>query len=166
MVLSVGWDRFAQEVKDRLEGANVYATAVVGGCRLTAALPEVDFLLRCEAPLPPADALAQLAAEGIQGAPGEWAHEAPEAPPPAEDPPPWIAAVSYRTREAKPGCWVDAYPEEPKPALVLETMYEEFLQTGELKDVSFEDFMRLAVPNVAILSPAESRRFAMEKGGC
>lgn len=166
MVLSVGWDRFAVEVRERLEGAVVYAAPVVGGCRLTAAQPEFGLLLRCDAPLPPADALAKLAEEGVAGAAGEWAQELPDEPPPPGEPAAWIAAVSYRTREAKPGCWVDAYPEEPKPAQVLDAMFEEFMQTGELKDVSFEDFMRFASPNVVILSPAESRRHAAEKGGC
>jgi hypothetical protein len=166
MVLTVGWDRFAQEVRDRLAGSRVYAAASPGGCLLTAGSPEAGLLVRCEAPLAPADALDELAAQGLTGASGVWSLAADPSGQAPEAPPVWIAAVAYRTREAKPGCWMDAYQTEPTPAQVLQALYDEFSRTGQIRDVTFEDFLRLASPNVAVLAPAEVRRYAAEKPVC
>jgi hypothetical protein len=42
-------------------------------------------------------------------------------------------------------------------------MYREFDQNGEIADVSFEDFMRLAHLNVVILKPEELRYHVNQK---
>ena len=67
----------------------------------------------------------------------------------------YVAVVAYRTKDQKPGIWIDAFATEPTPADVLKRIYDEFRETGELPDVPFEEFMRLAFPNVAIVSPEE-----------
>jgi formate dehydrogenase maturation protein FdhE len=75
----------------------------------------------------------------------------------------YVAAVAYRSSEHKPGVWIDAYPHEPNVQEVLQNLYEEFDENGEIADVSFDDFLRLAVPNVEILGPDQTRYFVRRK---
>lgn len=64
----------------------------------------------------------------------------------------YVAAISYLSSEAKPGLWVHTYQEEPTPAEVLKKIYDEFKEAGEIAQTHFEEFLRLACPNVLILS--------------
>jgi|GEM_PF-754888 len=75
----------------------------------------------------------------------------------------YTVAISYQSDELKPGVWVDAFPYLPTPMQALRAIYDEFRSTGEIGDVSFEEFMRLAHPNVAIVSPSEIATFAAQK---
>ncbi len=49
---------------------------------------------------------------------------------------------------------------------VLKAMYEEFRATGELGDVAMEEFIRLANPNVVIISPNELLSYLLQKEDC
>jgi hypothetical protein len=42
-------------------------------------------------------------------------------------------------------------------------MYEELRETGELSEVSFEEFVRLANANVVVVTPAQLRGYVMAK---
>lgn len=75
----------------------------------------------------------------------------------------YIAAVSYKSDKHPPGVWVDAYLSEPTPAQVLKSIYDEFRETGELLEVSMEDFVKLATPNVVIVSPSNIRTYLESK---
>lgn len=64
----------------------------------------------------------------------------------------YVAAISYFSCESKPGLWIHTYQEEPTPAEVLKKIYDEFKEAGEIANTHFEEFLRLACPNVLILS--------------
>ncbi len=72
---------------------------------------------------------------------------------------PFIAAVGFVSSEEIPGVWVDAYKELPAQVTVLRRLYEDFRSTGELEEVAFEEFVRLAKPNVIIVTPADLADF-------
>lgn len=74
-----------------------------------------------------------------------------------------VGAVAYNSRDTKPGLWVDAFTEPQNQTQVLRAMYDELTENGELGDVSFEEFIRLANPNVVILSPSDMARFALQR---
>ena len=78
----------------------------------------------------------------------------------------FIAAVSYYSKEASPGLWMDAYPTPPTPQIVLRSIYDEFRANDEIGDVTYEEFLRLAHPNVVILSPGEIATFLAQKEEC
>jgi hypothetical protein len=76
-----------------------------------------------------------------------------------------VAVVAYDTGHSGPGVWVDAYNEEPTHVAVLEAIYEEFRHTGEMPDVTIEQFINTAKPNVIVLSQSRLRGFAAAKLG-
>ncbi|MBV6458489.1 MAG: hypothetical protein HONBIEJF_01617 [Fimbriimonadaceae bacterium] len=78
----------------------------------------------------------------------------------------YIGAVAYRTRDESPGLWLDAFPSEPTPAIVLQAIYSEFETHGEMGEVSFEEFLRLAKPTVVIVSPEQVAAFLRQRAGC
>jgi hypothetical protein len=49
---------------------------------------------------------------------------------------------------------------------VLKSLFDEFRDTGELDEISFEEFVRQANPNVVIVSPSELQSFLTQKDGC
>jgi hypothetical protein len=80
---------------------------------------------------------------------------------PMEDDSPdlFVAAVSYSSGQPMPGLWVDAFANEPTHVEVLEAIYKEFKQTGEMPDISIEEFINSAKPNVLVLSQARLSSF-------
>ena len=44
-------------------------------------------------------------------------------------------------------------------AEVVKRLYEEFRETGELAEVAFEEFMKLAVPTIVVVGPEEIQRY-------
>ncbi|HRF58658.1 MAG TPA: hypothetical protein PLH94_01950 [Fimbriimonadaceae bacterium] len=158
MVLRVDVERFADEVRTRLAVTDVYVSPHGTGSLATAAHPDRDLVVCCLSHRSAQELKKQLESDGLKASSGAWSLEG-EDPIALQQTEGWIAAVAYRTAEAKPGLWVDAYPDEPSPAEVLMNLYEEFRETGELGDYSFEDFMRQANVNVVIVGPEEAARF-------
>lgn len=113
------------------------------------------------------DARKLLEKKGMSIHRGRWSLEVEPELEPLELKSAYIGAVAYETNEGRPGIWVDVYAEMPTQVLVLRALYEEFRSTGELVDVSFEEFVRLGKPNVAIVSPAEITKYLESKEpGC
>jgi len=98
--------------------------------------------------------------EGEWGEAGEWPSDR------MVEEPIYIAAIAYRSRERTPGLWVDAYPALPTNATALRTFYDELSTNGEILEISFEEFVRAANPNVVILGPNELQNFVKDKAGC
>jgi hypothetical protein len=71
----------------------------------------------------------------------------------------YVAGVAYRTETGPPGIWVDAYAEQPTQVQVLKAMYDEMTKTGQMAEVSFEEFVRLSDANVVVASPNDLRSF-------
>lgn len=72
----------------------------------------------------------------------------------------YVAAVAYQSSERKPGLWMDAFAEAPSTGDVLSALYEEFRENGDIGDLSLEAFLKIARPNVVIMSPDQLRIFA------
>jgi hypothetical protein len=75
----------------------------------------------------------------------------------------YVAAVSYQTSEPTPGIWVDAYPHEPNHVQVLQAIYEEFRHTGEMPEVTIEEFIRNANPSVVVVAESALRQYVEAK---
>jgi hypothetical protein len=75
----------------------------------------------------------------------------------------FVAGVAYRTESGPPGIWIDAYASQPTQVQVLKAMYDEMINTGEMTEVSFEEFVRVSEANVVLVPPSELRNFVSQK---
>lgn len=158
VTLQVPFDSFPAVLERVLGVRHVFLTAHSSGALVTAAEAGRTALVASVAPVPVAEARKALEEAGLEVFEGAWsgvdgtnlACEAAEA---------FVASIAYQSTEGRPGVWVDAFPSLPTQVQVLRAMYDEFRETGELSDVSFEEFVRLANPNVVILSPSDLRSF-------
>jgi len=162
MVLKVDLDQFVEEVQSRFGTKDCYVSPLGRGSVATAADPSNALIVACASRSEPEALCKELEAKSLAPKLGNWSL-AVEVTVEDMDRPAYIAAVSYHSKEDKPGLWVDAYPNEPSAADVLMSLYNEFRETGELVDITFEEFMRLAHPNVVILNPDQVARFAQQK---
>lgn len=159
MTLQVPFDEFAPSVRRLLDRQDAYVSHYRGGSLVTSACPTRGVVVAAIVRLPMDGALNALRKEGLEVFEGAWTTgaELTVDTGPAFDA--YVGAVAYVSQDDKPGVWVDAYPTAPTEVQVLRAMYEEFRSTGELDDVSFEEFVRLANPNVVIVSPLEVADF-------
>lgn len=159
LVLRVSLDRFAEEVRRRLEVDNVYLCSLGSGSLATAAEPEMLLTVAAVSSEPVGLVRTKLEATGLKvregcwGDPSSFQIEEPHSEA-------WVAAVAYKTGREKPGLWVDAYPSEPTRAQVMRAMYDEFIEQGEVPEMTFEAFMASAMPSVVLIGPEEIRRYA------
>lgn len=162
VTLQVPFDAFPQVLERVLGVRHVFLTTHSSGSLVTAAEAGRTALVASVAPMPLAEARKALEGAGLEVFDGAWsgvdgtnlACETAEA---------FVASVAYQSTEGRPGVWVDAYASLPTQVQVLRTMFDEFRETGELSDVSFEEFVRLANPTVVILSPSDLRSFLGQK---
>jgi len=163
VTLQVPFEQFAKTA-ERLTGAKVaFLSRHPGGTLATAAKPEARTIVASLTTLELRPAREALTKAGLEVLEGVWSFDGQvemEANPLHSV---HIAAVAYQSAEAKPGLWVDAYATLPTEVFVLRAMYEEFTSTGQMDEVAFEEFMRLANPNVVILTPAELSGFLKQK---
>ncbi|MCB8933547.1 MAG: hypothetical protein M9921_14805 [Fimbriimonadaceae bacterium] len=75
----------------------------------------------------------------------------------------YVVGVAYASGEGRPGLWMDATREAITPAQAVRAMYDEMRDNGEVAEVSFEDFVRAANPNVVVLSPYDVKHFLATK---
>ncbi len=52
----------------------------------------------------------------------------------------WITVITYPTQSETPGIWIDINYHKPETMESLKKMYDEFIQSGDLKGVSFDQF--------------------------
>ncbi len=163
MTLQVPFEEFAKTAERMLGHKVAFVRAHGKGSLITAAAPDKNISIASCSDSLPEDVKGELSKAGFELMTGEWAISIPE--PVAEDPldTAYVASVSYISGEHKPGVWVDAYPTQPTHVQVLRALFEEFNDTGELADVSFEEFVRLANPNVVVVAANELRSYLREK---
>jgi hypothetical protein len=105
------------------------------------------------------DAKAKLHSEGMHVYDGLWSI--------ADDfemvDMPFLGAVSYRANKEKTGVWVEAYPEHPTETRVLQDLYQEFTDSGEIGEISFDQFEASAQASVVVLSPDQLETFLTSK---
>ncbi|HWD41333.1 MAG TPA: hypothetical protein VG944_20990 [Fimbriimonas sp.] len=163
MTLQVPFDSFAKTAKKVAKATEAYLSVHVGGTLITSADPATNAHVFTVSRLSRQEIEKRLKAEGIEALEGAWAEEGQISldPDPIENA--FVAAVSYQSAEHIPGVWVDAYREQPSHVQVLRAWYDEFRETGEVGDVSFEEFVRLSNPNVVVVSSADLRRYIAAK---
>ncbi len=162
MTLSVEFDHFVEAVQRYAPGALIYACKCEGKTKLTAANPVAQCVINTSISQSVEEAMKTLTERGLEVRAGRWvAGQTTDSDRGLEFP--YVAAVSYKSGEEMPGVWVDAFSDPPSPATVLKALYEEFRQTGELGELAFEEFLRLANPNVVIASPADLEGYLSEK---
>jgi hypothetical protein len=162
VTLQVPFESFATVVGRVLGAREAFVARHPSGALVTAADPARGAMVASVTSLAPELARERLVDAGFEAFDGSWsgvdatdlACEAAEA---------FLAAVAYQSGEGRPGVWVDAYPALPTQVQVLRVMYDEFRETGELSEVTFEEFVRLANPTVVILSPSDLRSFLGQK---
>jgi hypothetical protein len=164
MVLTVPFESYGSSCA-HLDIPRVAWIARVGGrVRITSADPARSLLVRCDTGMGLEACRSHLAGIGFECRDGLWSSEAESEAQPTSDF--WVAAVSYRSKESRPGLWVDALPHRPVPGEVLSAMYEEFRASGELEGVEFEAFIKEIEPNLLILDPDEQVQFALRHTSC
>jgi hypothetical protein len=165
MTLHVPFDRFAETVNRVLEVKEAYVRSLGGSVVITACGRTGATLVRSIANVPLEEAMAALREAGIEAFEGSWAPDEVSLEPDGVCTA-HVAAVAYQSGEDKPGLWVDAFPTAPTPVQVFRALYDEFRETGELDEISFEEFVRQANPNVVVVSPAEIQGFLTQKDPC
>jgi hypothetical protein len=161
MVLRVSFEDFPDAVRQYTGGKDAFLAELPSGAAATAGNPGTGVIVSAHSELPYAEAKAGLTRLGLKIHEGTWALE-------ADDPvyghdQIYFAAVAYRSRDIMPGLWMDAFPYEPSRADVLRAMYDEFIHTGEMKEVTFDEFVRSSFANVVILSPDHVKGFVTKK---
>ena len=160
MTLEVPLEGFAEAVRKLVGPLPIFVSAENGGSRLSAADPDKGIRVVAYSPQSPGAVVVAFEKAGLKVVEGRWIPD--DAPAAAGEI--HVAAVAYRTEGKMPGLWVDAFPEAPTAVQAVRAMYDEFRETGEVAEVSFEEFMRVAEPNVVLLAPGELRGFAASKG--
>ena len=163
MTLQVPFEGFVKAVEHFASVREVFVTKHVSGCLVTAANPAKGVHISAVSDLPTESVRSNLSEAGLKVFDGVWSLDGEletQVDPLSTC---HVAAVSYVSSNHVPGVWIDAYAEAPNHVHVLRMMYEEFRETGELPDVSIEEFVRLANPNVITVSAAQLRTFLEEK---
>ncbi len=165
MTLHVELDSFAEETKRHTGGQLAYISRLENKTHVTSANPATGIVVSASTKLSLDETRKALADQGMQVSNGAWESTGSRASDSLGELP-FIAAIAYKSSEEMPGIWVDAFEDQPSPATALKAIYDEFRETGEVGDISFEEFVRLANPNIAILHPADIERFLEKEGEC
>lgn len=165
MTLHVEFDRFSDEAKRHLKNPVAYLARLENRTHATAADPAGGVLISASSNLSMEDAKNLLVAKGMEVAHGGWSHNVAGISDSLGELP-YIAAIAYKSSDEMPGLWVDAFSETPTVAVAIKALYDEFRDTGEIGDISLEEFVRVANPNVTIVGPGELERFLAAKSPC
>ncbi len=159
MTLRVPYTGFAEAVRRTLGTTECYLLPVGGSLVLTAGHSENATVVVCNVMGRQETITKELHSAGMHVYEGIWSVD--------DDQEilqlPYVASVAYKTTAEKPGVWIDAFPHAPSEVQVLEAMYEDLKSTGELENVSVEEFMKHTVANVGIVSPEELREYIISK---
>ncbi len=159
MILRVPFEGFADAVRRCTSGEEAYVTNRNGLVWATAGEPGKGIIVAAAADVAPEEARKRLKDAGLMVHDGSWRESDSDASL-EEGGQTHVAAVAYRSGEPSPGLWMDAFPSPVTQSQVLRAMYEEMVQNGEIDEVGFEEFVRVAEPNVVVLSPEEVAAYA------
>lgn len=161
MVLKVPFDQFAQAVRKHTGGNEAYLDLSNGQILATAGNPERAFVVAATTALRKEESAEALKKAGLEVRDGRWTAGDDSDLGSSGDL--HVAAIAYRSGSDMPGLWVDGFPEPVTGAQALRALYDEFVANGEIGDVSFEEFMRIAEANVVILPASGLESFAAAK---
>lgn len=157
-------EEFADAVRRILGTHDAYFVGRNGGTLLTAVKESHSHMVQCWVNTSPEKVREELAKRDIVTHPGRWSLSME----PEQDDPghteAFIAAVAYKSGEDTPGVWLDPYRTLPTSIQVIQNLYNEFRSTGELGEVSLEEFINKAHPNVVILRPHQIADLLKDKG--
>src|SRR5579863_5202455 len=162
MTLRVPYSDFAAAAT-RFEVREAYILARRGGTEVSSVMKTTGRILFSLTEMELEAVREDLTKKGLHVFDGAWSIDPPDEELNHTASEKFIAAVSYISSETTPGVWVDAYPWQPTQVQVLRALYDEFRETGEVGEIPFEEFIRLASPNVAIVSPLEIEGFVDTK---
>lgn len=156
MVLKINFDQFAEEIAARLDTQRVYITARGDKALVSAGSP--DLLIISESNQNVAKTTQVLEAQGLSVRRGQWAQSIDDLVTSTDEM--HVFAVAYRSEVGTPGLWVDAGLEPLSSAEVLQSLYDELIENGEISNFTYEEFVQAANANILILAPDQLRRFA------
>ncbi len=165
MTLHVDFENFASETKRHTGAQLAYISKFENKSHVTAASIDTKVIVSASTKLSLEEAKLLLTEQGMDIRSGTW-EDGSSANIDELGVLPYVAAISYKSGEEMPGLWVDVSAEAPTPATALKAIYDEFRETGEIGDISFEEFVRLANANITILSPTDIERFLNQKSDC
>lgn len=166
MTLTVPFDQFSKTIHRVLGIKEAYVASSGTGSIVSAATSEAGLIVVSRTDLNLDAAKSKLEHSGMTVFEGSWSLPSGAG---SKDSPtfePFVVAVAYKSGESGPGVWLDAFPALPTQVQVLRSVYDEFRETGELPEVSFEEFVRLSDPNVVIASPNDLQSYLDKKIEC
>jgi len=167
MTLHVPFEQFAETATRLFGHCDVFLSVTHRGTVATAIHSTQQRMVTANTSLEIKTCKAKLEKAGLKVFEGAWSQDGEEPGEEREFGDLHIAAVAYLAENGLPGVLVDAFEGEPTEVQSLRTIYEEFRSTGEVADVSFEEFVRLAKPTVAIVTPMEIGHYLeAKKGDC
>lgn len=159
MTLRVPFEDFSNAVRRHFSTRDVYAQGDRAKTIVTASEPSSHMVIVSSTKKSYDEVVIELEKHELRVSKGIWTldddHELLELP--------FIAAVSYRANKQKTGVWVGAYETEPTEVEVFREMYEEFKQSGEMAEISFESFVETAQLTSVILSPNAIEEITVKK---
>jgi len=165
MTLRVPYSDFAAAAT-RFEVREAYVLAKTGVTEVSSVMKASGRILFSRTDMPLDAVREDLTKKGLHVFDGAWSIDPPEEDVRHAGEEIFVAAVAYVSSETMPGIWIDAYAWQPTEVQVLRALYDEFRETGEVAEIPFEEFIRLASPNVAIVSPHEIEGLVETKGDC
>lgn len=163
MILHVDFDQFAPTVERLLAAKEAYVRAHNGTIAISSGSPDRRTIIGSSRRGSLEDIRVALEKAGFTVYEGEWGESGEWPSDRMVEEPVYVAAIAYQSREKTPGLWVDAFPDLPTTAIALRTFFDELSSNGEIGEVTFEEFIRAANPNVVILGPNELQNFLREK---
>lgn len=158
MVLRVSAEEFVHEVQTRLKDKKVYVQPSGRHCLASAADPESGLMIEAKFRTSAAKTTEALTGLGLVVKAGLWSTAEGD----DIEVTPYLVAIAYRSEESTPGLWLDADLHEISSAEALKRMYDELRENGEIKAVSFDEFVRVIHPNVMIIPPHQILAWADE----
>ncbi|MEI7987310.1 MAG: hypothetical protein WCI55_16940 [Armatimonadota bacterium] len=159
MTLRVPFDGFVEAVRRNLSTHDAYVHSDKARVVISAGQGDKKMVVIAAAHMTVEEAKSKLHAEGLHVYEGLWSI--------GDDfdlmDMPFLGAVSYRANKERTGVWLEAYPELPTETRVLQDLYEEFKDSGELEDISFDQFEASAQATVVVLSPDQIETFLTTK---
>jgi exo-beta-1,3-glucanase (GH17 family) len=159
MTLRVPFEEFSDAVRRHFSTREVYAQGDRAKTVVTASEPTSQMVIVASTKQSFEQVRMELEKRELKVSRGIWTldddHELLELP--------YIAAISYRANKQKTGVWVGAYESEPNEVQVFQEMYEEFKQSGEMAEISFDSFVESAQLTSVILSPNAIEEITVKK---
>lgn len=165
MVLQVEFSSLGEEAKKHHIKPFVYLSHSGSRCIATLADPTLRLVIQGESQLGLEEARKELGDQGLNVSEGRWVPD-PLAGELQIQESIWVAAVSYRSTEEKPGLWVHAYRGEPSVGDVIKLFHVEMSHEAGLVNVALEDFLAAAEPNVVVIGPDQMEAFANSSPEC